>query len=137
MTKIIMTWLLFFSLLGLACAAPYGSLRADPTRIETTPATMPAVTLSPLPSSTITQTPTPSPTPVLSPTPVKTCRVNTGYPAGYLNLRAGPGLSYAVIAVLVEGDQLIVNQPGAWSEVTVCELTGWIYSNYLTCEETP
>lgn len=45
------------------------------------------------------------------------CKVQTGVPAGYLNLRKGTGTHYAVIRVLREGEVLTVINPGAWLEV--------------------
>lgn len=70
------------------------------------------VTASPMASSTkavSTVTVLPSPT---------GCIVSTGTGAGYLNLRTGPGVQYAVIRVLEEKELLTVMTAGAWYEVT-------------------
>lgn len=45
------------------------------------------------------------------------CTVETGYPAGALNLRTGPGTQYTIIRVLQEGETLTVIERGAWLEV--------------------
>ena len=92
------------------------------------PTTAPGETLrlwTPLPEGT------PSPTP-------QACRVLTGVPVGWLNLRACPGLSCAVIGELQEGQTLILqpNTPpaGAWLAVEAGSLAGWVNSSYTDCE---
>jgi hypothetical protein len=66
--------------------------------------------------------------------------VHTGLADGRLNLRACPGLSCAVLAVLAESDRLELlppyPTPAAWLHVrTSGGLTGWISAHY--CEVNP
>ncbi len=69
------------------------------------------------------------------PTPTPHCRVNTGVPAGLLNMRAAAGVSHAVIRVLAEGETLTVISAGAWLEVIDAQGNhGYIKSNYCRLE---
>jgi N-acetylmuramoyl-L-alanine amidase len=66
-----------------------------------------------------------------SPTPYPTCTVATGVPAGYLNIRSGPGVQYAVIGLLREEETLTVITRGDWLEVeTAQHQTGFVNSRY-------
>lgn len=70
--------------------------------------------------------------PTTSPTLAATsCTVKTGVPAGFLNLRTGPGTEYAVIRVLSEGERLQIVTWGDWNEVTATDgVSGYVNSNY-------
>lgn len=69
-------------------------------------------------STRSTQIATAEPEQIHEATPqLETCTVQTGVPAGYLNLRIGAGTQYAVIHVLTEGEVLQVIERGAWLEV--------------------
>jgi uncharacterized protein YraI len=71
-----------------------------------------------------------------SPTPAQSCRVSTGYNAGFLNLRAGAGTEFAVIRVLHEGEVLQVITRGAWLEVIDGQETrGYVHARY--CQVQP
>lgn len=101
-----------FALITLACM--------EPVLLAPTPTEAPAALAT-----------TPTPIPRQSPTAQDTCTVSTGVPAGYLNLRAGPGMEYAVLRVLNEGEVLTIVTPGAWHEVTDAEgNTGYVNSTY-------
>jgi uncharacterized protein YgiM (DUF1202 family) len=69
-------------------------------------------------------------------TPAQRCTIKTGYPAGSLNLRDGPGMSYPVIAWLSEGDSLTIVTPGDWSYIQTTGAAGWINSKFCL-EVTP
>jgi uncharacterized protein YgiM (DUF1202 family) len=63
----------------------------------------------------------------LTPTPLPSCVV-TAYT---LYMRAGAGMSHAVIDVLHNGDVLEVIRSGEWLKViTPQRVTGWVYSRY-------
>lgn len=90
----------------------------------------------------------PSPTPIVTvqgkeSTPVSTvetikqnkntCKVSTGIESGFLNLRTGPGMNYAVIRVLEEEEVLTVIISGTWNEVIDSEgIHGFVYGKF--CE---
>ena len=77
----------------------------------------------------ITATPSPSPTAKIStstPSPER-CKVT----ASFLNLRACPGTSCAVLDVLKAGDLLTVSERGHWLKVeTMSGAAGFVNSNY-------
>lgn len=59
---------------------------------------------------------------------------------GLLNLRAGPGKSYASIRVLREGELILPANNSArdgWRNVIAGSVTGWVNSKYITCEVKP
>ncbi len=98
---------------------PYQGVYPEPTRIAT-----PTTAVS-------TETATPPATDQPTSTPRPTCTVTTGVPSGYLNIRTGAGMQYAVIGLLQEGDVVKVITPGAWLEVeTPQHQTGWVHSKY-------
>ena len=50
---------------------------------------------------------------------------------GTLNVRSGPGLSYAVIGTLTKGTSVtVVGTSGAWSKISSPK-SGWVYSSYI------
>jgi len=67
-----------------------------------------------------------------SPTPAKSmCIVQTGVPRGYLNLRTGAGVTFAVIRILAEGEVLTVIERAAWLQVIDAQDNhGFINSKY-------
>ena len=70
------------------------------------------------------------PTPTPTPRP-ESCTVT----AHALNLRAGAGTSYSVLAVLDEGDRLTVLARGHWLQVeTITGAAGFVHSNYCKSE---
>jgi hypothetical protein len=97
-------------------------------------------TLEPVVSNSKTIAPvassTPSPGATLTPAPeatqVLSCEVHTGAPAGWLNVRACGSTRCEVLAVVSEGEQLVLlEQPGeAWLKVQTGELVGYVYSNF-------
>lgn len=113
---------LLFVILSAGCSAVVDLPTATPTttaRIVATdePAAIVTLTLSPAPQATRTA--------------LDTCTVSTGVPAGYLNLRSGAGMEYAVLRVLTEGEILTVNERGSWHEVTDAQGNhGFINSNF-------
>jgi len=59
------------------------------------------------------------------------CVVVTGVQDGRVNLRTCPGLTCGVVGVLAEGDNLIILQPGEWSQVRTLEgVTGYVKSEF-------
>jgi uncharacterized protein YgiM (DUF1202 family) len=75
--------------------------------------------------------------PSLSPTPSpECCTVTTGATQGLLNLRACPGTSCEVLAVLNDGDHLTVLELGDWLKVQPEKgQEGYINSNYCKFSE--
>jgi uncharacterized protein YgiM (DUF1202 family) len=73
----------------------------------------------------------PTPTRVIAPTATKsTCTVRTGYGVGTVYVRSGPGMSYPVVDVAHEGDELTTIGPvmKGWQAVTTPQLVdGWFY----------
>ncbi len=70
----------------------------------------PTATADPTRPAQIRPSPSPTPSPI-------TCTVTTGYQAGTLNMRSGPGTSWAVLRVLIEAESLQVTRRGAWLQV--------------------
>ena len=77
------------------------------------PAVTPTITARP----TVTGSQLRTPTAIQPPTPFPTCTVRTGMPAGTVNLRAGAGVSHAVVRVLSEGEILRVIERAPWLKV--------------------
>ncbi len=108
--------------------------------IQSQAAAWPALaTITPTPQAAVitTNTPNPTTTPTQPPQPTaaaQECKVSTGTPGGFLNLRAGPGTSFDVRAVLTEGQTLmIIKSAGGWIQVqTESGAVGWVYTQY--CE---
>ncbi len=112
-----------------------------------TPTATPTLTPSPQPSPTETATVRPTETPTIVPTETATAVPSTTstvtpptavitYPFG-TNLRTGPGLDTAVLAVLPV-DTVVVLLPGVasadgfvWQEVAVEGQTGWLSAEFL------
>ena len=100
--------------------------------------TLPTPTPSPAPVTATIAPLTPTPTRPPEPTPTRKasqeCEVSTGTPGGWLNLRAGPGMTYQVRAVLQEGQPLVMLNGGAWVRVqTLSGQAGWVYAAFVEC----
>ncbi|MCD8340676.1 MAG: DUF4366 domain-containing protein [Clostridiales bacterium] len=55
----------------------------------------------------------------------------------YLNLRSGAGTDYDVLGQLPSGTQVtVIGEEDGWYQVTVSELTGYVYSDFLDVVET-
>ncbi|MCC8065535.1 MAG: DUF4366 domain-containing protein [Clostridiales bacterium] len=69
----------------------------------------------------------------------KTTSSATGTVVGinsYLNLRTGAGTDYKVIGKLENGTEVeIISEENGWYQVTVPEMTGYVYSGYLEVSE--
>jgi uncharacterized protein YgiM (DUF1202 family) len=90
------------------------------------PATPAFITAVPKASAT-----SPPPTPVYTQTPTPYCIVSTGYQAGTVNIRSGPGMEYAVIGTATEGERLVTtgqHSPAGWIAVKKNNLIGWFYA---------
>ncbi len=112
------TVITFFVFLVLFGCNPYQGVYPEPSQT--------AAVMSPAPISTAFPAAARP-----DPTPRPSCTVTTGVPAGYLNIRIGAGVQYAVIDQLQEGDELIILARGAWLKVeTHQHQTGWINSKY-------
>ena len=71
----------------------------------------------------------------LLPTPMTIVEVRTGMNNGNLNLRVGPGMRYAVLQVLSEGQELIFLEcVGDWVRVSTGDVEGYVYGGYLNQE---
>ncbi len=94
----------------------------------------PTATSTPLP--TATDTPSPTPLPTLPPEPV--VRVDDASTTR-INLRAGPGTTYAVIGQLAPGDEAVVigrNQATDWWQIDLepaleVETPAWVYAGLV------
>ena len=94
-------------------------------------AAQPTATVTASPAATVTAAAPRAATPTS-----ETCTVETGVPAGNLNIRTGPGTSYGVIRVLAEGETLKVIERGAWLKVIDNQGTrGFINARY--CQVQP
>lgn len=100
--------------------------------------------LRPTPTPVPTQTPlpsgqTPAPTPVPTPTAaLKKARVIAKNNVSQVNLREGPGTSYAVLAVLNVGDELsVLAEQNGWLKVKVTAggKEGYVSASYVAFEE--
>jgi uncharacterized protein YgiM (DUF1202 family) len=79
--------------------------------------------------STITPTPTIAPTATPTPVPSPTahvCQVSTGYTAGTVYVRQGPGMKYPVVDFASEGESLPV--------LDIADVKGWILTRTARVE---
>lgn len=109
-----------------ACGDLASALPARPTPVATL-ARLPSVTpVTPSP----TPPPTPTPAPVTTPTPVPLlATVAVG-----ANVRAGPGVDFAIVGVLAPGDQVsLVSRSSGWYEVDG-PVAGWMSGQVLTVD---
>jgi hypothetical protein len=122
-----------------ATPTPSPTLFAGRMAVAALPTNTPYLALTPLPSFTPTpsQTPTPTTTPTRTPTPVPTfvAQVNTAL----ANLRGGPGVAYPTLAILGEGEEVVLkgqSEAGDWLVVESANGNlGWIAADLLS--ETP
>jgi len=72
--------------------------------------------------------------PAIPSPPIMTCRVSTGLPDGWLNLRSEPGENAPIITVLTEGETLTITDASRadWLKVNSPSGSGWVYGPY--CE---
>lgn len=110
----------------------------------------PTFTLTPTPAPTATNTPFPtatsplSPTLTLTPTPplTPTARVSETLTVS-VNVRAGPGTNYPVIAQLAPGQETYVtgrNADQSWWQISlpnVATTAGWVYGELVTVTGDP
>ena len=65
------------------------------------------------------------------------CEVSTGVEnGGLLNLREGPGVNYAPVRVLHEGEVIVLaNLPAqnGWQSVKTESIEGWVNAKYINC----
>ncbi len=112
-----------------AAAETKTELQPTPTRAPTLSPTMiekPIATSSPTP----VETATPNATPTVTPTPAPHVLPNVGS----LNLRAGPGTGYQVIARKSGGTQLAIegrNEGGDWLLVESNGRSGWVSARFV------
>ena len=128
-----------------AAATATGTRQLPPT-VTPTPSAPPAetATATPSPTATVawTQAPTatrpPTATPAPSPTPTSLAPLAI-VEADRLNVRAGPGLDFAVLGVALSGDRFTIegrSGDGAWWQVC-CMLEGqrgWVAADFVRTE---
>lgn len=118
---------------------------ATPTVLPT-PTHTPAPTLTPSPEPTRaptdtpapTSTPEPTPTPTLTPLPVTRVTPAGGTPA--VNVRFGPGLGYAVVGVLKQGEFITVTgavRDRGWWRVDLKGKPAWVSARVVALEGDP
>jgi hypothetical protein len=103
-----------------ACADIAASLPARPTPVPTL-ARLPSVTpVTPRPTAPPTETPAPAATPTAV---ALTGTVTTG-----ANVRAGPGVEFAIVGVLGPGDEVTLEgREGEWYQISTPDgLEGWM-----------
>ena len=67
----------------------------------------------------------------------RVCLVRTGVEDGRLNVRSGPGLSFAVLSVLEEGESVALSSEASerfWLYVHTHSHAGWVHSKFIFCE---
>lgn len=126
---------------------PSPSPTALPTSTHTpTPTRTPAPTRTPSPQPTPaptdtpvpTLTPTPEPTP--TPTPLSVARVTPASGTPAVNLRFGPGLGYAVVGVLRQGEFITVTgtvKDRGWWRVDLNGRPAWVSARVVRLDGDP
>ncbi|MGQ9814996.1 MAG: SH3 domain-containing protein [Candidatus Roseilinea sp.] len=117
-----------------ATPSPTDTPESMPTATASpTPTNTPAPTLTPSPAPTLAPTSTPEPTPTFTPTPSPTpplaARVTPFTGTQAVNIRSGPGLGYAVIGVLKQGEFITVTgatQDRSWWRVELKGKPAWV-----------
>lgn len=90
--------------------------------------------VAPAPAVQPTPTPSPSPSPAPAPAPVSQKMVTTAA----VNLRTGPGATYAIITTVAKGTTVTASgSSGVWRQVTVSGRGGWMSGDYLAAVFTP
>lgn len=103
---------------------PTPTATASPTSTNT-----PTPTLTPSPAPTSTPEPTPTFTPTPSPTPLPVARVTPLTGTSAVNIRFGPGLGYAVVGVLRQGEFITVTgavENRGWWRVDLNGKPAWV-----------
>jgi lysozyme len=97
------------------------------------PATTPVVT--PIPPVTPDPVPDPVPGPVVTPDPSPTVIVYATCNTSALNVRNGPGPSYAIVAGMQYGQRVrVISRQNGWAQFE--NPSGWSNETYLTFEQT-
>ena len=122
-------------------ATPTPSDTAPPPTATATPTDPPTATTLPTdrPPPAATDTPTPKPTPTATDTPTPTPTVMGVVRARQrVNLRGGPGITFAALASLAPGDEVLVsgqNEDGSWYQVRLEDGDeGWVSAPLLRVE---
>jgi len=135
---------------------PADGTSPPPKRTATPTSSPPLLTLaqSPTPPQMLLPAPTPtpndepskpSPDPSSEPSPQQTTYRVVGLPRStpFLNIRAGPGANFAVVAVFTPKGRGITLGPGCvtngttvWQEVFSGEFRGWVNAQYLAPEKS-
>lgn len=113
----------------LACSVEWQGVEYSPNSLPAAP----SMTGTASPTLSMTDTP-----------PVDSCLVVESLPndGGALNLRTGPGVEYPVLAVLHDGQTLVMdNRQGDWYAVMAVmdgrSLSGFVHSSYVeVCDES-
>lgn len=134
---VVLIWLGACSAVGQEAAAPPPTLTLRPLSSATSPATeVPAA--SPTPTPAATSTPTPSATPPPSATPLRSGLVDA---LRSVNLRAGPGVSYASMAALQPGERVLLlaqDEDASWHKVQLADgREGWVAASLIAQEAAP
>ena len=135
-------WLLLAALfLPVACSA------LEPQEAPAT-ITLVVATVTPQPTDTPAATVTPSPSATASPEPSETALPSaTPARSGLIeaersvNLRAGPGVSYAAMAALQPGDEVTLlaqDEDANWHQVQLADgRTGWVAASLVAAADAP
>jgi hypothetical protein len=110
-----------------------------------TPAPTITVTPTPIPTATATASPTPTPTATASATPSQTATASpTAQPkvvvnTARLNVRAGPGLDFAVLAAVEAGQTFTTvgrNASGSWLQICCvgANQVGWVSADWVVVQ---
>lgn len=119
-------FVLCLALLLVGCSLPRGFIPS------TAPSPTPPATSSPTmqPTRTHQARPVSAAAARITSTQPARCVVSTGYDAGTVNVRGGPGMAWPVVDIVNEGQELpLYGQPvNGWQEVTTPALVnGWFY----------
>ncbi len=135
-------WLLLAALLLPAACSALEPQQAPPTitlvvaTVTPPPTATPVVTVTTPPSPTAT--PEPSETPLPSATPVRSGVIDA---ERSVNLRAGPGVSYAAMAALQPGDEVTLlaqDEDANWHQVQLEDgRTGWVAASLVVAAAAP
>ncbi len=137
-------WLTIVALVWLsACSAVSQQEPAPPTvtlvpvvTATPLPTATPLASATPLPSATATVPP--SATPLPSATPTRSGLIDA---VRSVNLRAGPGVSYAPLAALQPGDQVLLlaqDEDASWQQVRLADgREGWVAASLIAEADAP
>jgi Bacterial SH3 domain len=114
--------------------APEGtplSARTAPTEVSAPPEALPGKTLSENPPSKKSSAWIETGSIVESPAAIRNARMLSD-----ANMRAGPGMSQAVVAAIPRGSAVEVLSCRHWCEVVFAGQRGWVYKDYIGASET-